>query len=155
VSGAAVLTTALVGAQNGPQHPLTAVWYVVLRKPSYTPPGPLIGGAWSILEILLSISGYRLLRARSGDARNAALGAWSLTLVGLAGFPWLLFRKKRLAASTAASSAMLASAAGMVIAARKVDQPAAVMTMPLLLWLGFATLLSEELWRRNPSLSRD
>jgi tryptophan-rich sensory protein len=43
----------------------------------------------------------------------------------------------------------------MAIAARKVDQPAAVMTMPLLFWLGFATLLSEELWRRNPSLSRD
>jgi tryptophan-rich sensory protein len=42
----------------------------------------------------------------------------------------------------------------MFIAAREVDEPAAIMTVPLLFWLGFAALLSEELWRRNPNLSR-
>ena len=34
-------------------------------------------------------------------------------------------------------------------AARDVDPPAAAMTVPLTIWLGFATFLSEELWRRN------
>ena len=155
VSGTAVLAAAIIGAQNGPQRPATAAWYALLRKPAYTPPGPLIGGAWGILELLLSIAGYRLLCAPQASARSAALCAWSLTLLGLAGYPWLFFRRKRLASSAAASSAMLASAGGMFIAAREVDEPAAIMTVPLLFWLGFAALLSEELWRRNPNLSRD
>jgi benzodiazapine receptor len=155
VSGVAVLAAAILGAQNGPQRPATAAWYALLRKPAYTPPGPLIGGAWGILELLLSIVGYRLLRSPHASGRSAALCAWLLTLAGLAGYPWLFFRRKRLASSATASSAMLASASGIVIAARKVDEPAAIMTVPLLLWLGLATLLSEELWRRNPHLSRD
>ena len=155
VSGAAVLAAALTGARNGPQRPSTAAWYARLRKPGYTPPGPLIGAAWGVLETLLAATGYRLLRAPDTGAREAALGAWALTLVGLAGYPWLFFRQKRLRSSTAASGTMLASAAGLAFAARKVDEPAAVMTVPLLLWLSFATVLSEELWRRNPRLSRD
>lgn len=50
---------------------------------------------------------------------------------------------------------MLASAIGMGAAARRADRPAALMSLPLIDWLGFATLLSEELWRRTPGLSRD
>lgn len=155
VAGTAVLTAAIIGARNGPQRPATAIWYGLLRKPSFTPPGPVIGVAWSTLELLLAGAGYRLLRAPRAEARTAAVGAWSLTLVGLAGYPWLFFRKKQLASSTVASGAMLATAAATAVAAREVDKPAAAMTVPLLLWLGFATVLSEELWRRNRLLSRD
>ncbi len=155
VAAAAVLAAAVTGARNGPQRPSTAAWYALLRKPGYTPPGPLIGAAWTVLETLLAATGYRLLRAPTTATRNAALGAWGLTLTGLAGYPWLFFRRKRLASSTAAAGAMLASATGLAYAAREVDRPAAAMTVPLLLWLGFATVLSEELWRRNPRLSRD
>ena len=155
VSGIAVVSAAAIGAQNGPHQPATAAWYALLRKPAPTPPGPAIAGAWGLLEILLSLTGYKLLRASQSGSRNAALCTWLLTLAGLAGYPWLFFARKRLAASTAASSAMLASATGLAIAARRVDKPAAMMTVPLLLWLGYASLLSEELWRRNPKLSRD
>lgn len=155
VAGAAVLTAAAVGARHGPQRPATGAWYALLRKPAYTPPGPVIGAAWGALELLLAGAGYRLLRARRTEARTAAVGAWSLTLLGLAGYPWLFFRQKRLTSSTVASGAMLASALGTAVAAREVDKPAAAMTVPLLLWLGFATVLSEEIWRRNRWLSRD
>jgi len=54
-----------------------------------------------------------------------------------------------LGSSAVASAAMLAAALGTAAAARDVDRPAATMTVPLMLWLGFATFLSEELWRRN------
>ena len=151
----AVVVCGLVGGANGPQQPRAAAWYLRLRKPSYTPPGPAIGGTWGILEGLLVASGYRLLRARSSPARTIALGGWGLTLLGLAGFPWLFFRERRLAASTLAAGAMLASAATSAIAARKVDGGAAELTTPVIAWLAFATLLSEELFRKNRSRSAD
>ncbi len=144
-----VLAAAALGARNGPQRPRTALWYARLDKPSFTPPGPLIGAAWGVLELLLAGSGYRLLRAPRTEARNAAVGSWALTLVGLAGYPWLFFGRKRLGESAVASASMLAAALGTAAAAREVDRPASAMTVPLLLWLGFATVLSEELWRRN------
>lgn len=155
IAGTAVAVAGLVGARHGPQRPATAAWYGLLRKPAVTPPGPVFGVAWGVLELLLIGAGYRLLRARPADARSAAVGAWGVTLLGLAGYPWLFFRQKRLAASTVASGAMLLGAAGTAIAAREVDKPAAAMTVPLLLWLGFATVLSEEIWRHNRRLSRD
>jgi tryptophan-rich sensory protein len=155
IVGASVLTAAAIGGSNGPQRPSAASWYLLLRKPPYTPPGPLVGLAWTALEFLLAGAGYRLLRAPSSGARSVALTAWSGVLLGLAGYPWLFFRRKRLASSTVAAGGMLASAVGMAVAARDVDKPAAAMSLPLLVWLGFATVLSEELWRRNPRLSRD
>ena len=155
IAGGLVLVAGALGARNGPQRPVTAAWYALLRKPAYTPPGPLIGGVWGVLELLLACAGYRLLRHGSTPARTAAVGGWMLTLAGLAGYPWLFFREKRLASSTGASAAMLAAAAGTAVAARSVDRPAMAMTVPLCLWLGFATVLSEELWRRNRLLSRD
>lgn len=144
-----VVAAAALGARNGPQRPRTAFWYARLNKPSFTPPGPLIGAAWGVLELLLAGSGYRLLRAPRTEARAAAVGSWALTLVGLAGYPWLFFGRKQLGESAVASGSMLAAALGTAAAAREVDRPASAMTVPLLLWLGFATVLSEELWRRN------
>lgn len=144
-----VALAGMAGAQNGPQRPMTALWYARLHKPAYTPPGPVIGVAWSVLEVLLAASGYRLLRAPPSGARSVATGSWVLTLFGLAGYPWLFFRRRQLGSSAAASAAMLAAAIGTAGAARQVDTKAAALTGPLLLWLTFATVLSEELWREN------
>ena len=155
IAGLAVLGCGVVGGLNGPQQPRAAIWYLRLRKPGYTPPGPAIGAAWGVLELLLIVSGYRLLRDRPSKRRTVALAGWTLTLAGLAGFPWLFFRQRRLGSSTLAAGAMLASAATTALAARKIDTRAAELTTPLIAWLTFATLLSEELRRRNRSRSVD
>ena len=149
VAGSAVLAAAILGAQNGPQRPRTAFWYARLHKPDYTPPGPVIGATWGVLESLLVATGYRLLRQPSSPPRDKALGAWGCSLIGLAVFPYLFFGRKRLGQSTMASAAMLAAAAGTALNARHVDDPAAVMTLPLLGWVGFATVLNGDLYRRN------
>lgn len=155
LSGGAVLAAATLGARNGPQRPITGLWYGLLRKPEYTPPGPFIGAAWGVLELLLVGTGYRLLRAPGTTARGIAVSGWSLTLLGLAGHPWLFFGRKRLGSSTVVAGTMLASATATAVAGREVDKPAAAMTVPLVLWLAFATVLSEELWRKNTLLSAD
>ena len=58
-------------------------------------------------------------------------------------------RERRLGASTLAAGAMLTAAATSAFAARRVDGPAAGATTPVVAWLAFATVLSEELFRRN------
>ena len=144
-----VATAALIGGSFGPQHPRAAVWYRTLHKPAYTPPGPVIGSVWGVLDILLCVTGYRLLVSRSSPRRTTALVGWLGDLAGLAGFPAMFFGERKLGPSTGVSAAMWASAATTAAAASRVDQVAAVAAAPLVVWTAFATLLSEELWRRN------
>ena len=146
-----VIAATTAGGRHGPQRPLNGIWYAALSKPSYTPPGPAFGAAWTVLDGLLATVGYRLMTKPSSPARSLALAGWGLCTAGLAGYPWVFFGRKRLDASLAVTGAMLLSAAGTAAAAaaREVDRPAAAMTLPLIAWLGFATLLSEEIWRRN------
>jgi tryptophan-rich sensory protein len=149
VSVASVASAAVVGANFGPQRPREAAWYGALRKPSYTPSGSTIGIAWGVLETLLAVTGYRLLTKPNGTARSVALASWAATLAGLAGYPATFFGGKKLGASAAVATAMCASTAATAVTASRVDEVAAVSMTPLVLWTGFAVLLSEELWRRN------
>ncbi len=155
LSGAAVLGAAMIGRRAGPEHPREALWYAALDKPSFTPPGAVIGVAWTTLDVLLGVAGARLLHAPSSRERSVALLFWSLNLAGVAGYPWVFFKQKRLGTSAVVVAGMLASARAAVSTAGKVDRVAAVASMPLIGWLAFAGLLSEELWRRNPLLDRD
>ena len=151
VSLGAVGGAALIGRSTGPQHPREAIWYARLDKPRFTPPGAVIGAAWGGLDLLLATSGARLLSAPPSLERSAALLFWSLNVAGIAGYPWVFFKQKRLGASALTVACMLASARAAVATASKVDRVAAWSAMPLVGWLAFAGLLSEELWRRNPA----
>ncbi len=151
VAGSAVATAQSIGAQwnPAPTHPRTAVWYAALRKPSFTPPGPVFGVAWTGLDILLGYCGYRLLTARPSPNRSLALTAWASNLLGIAGFSYFLFGRRRLDEALGVTAGMVATASATTMATALVDRKAAYATLPLLAWVAFAAVLQEEVWRRN------
>ncbi len=149
VSALSVTGALLAGSRFGPQDPRTAVWYARLRKPSFTPPGAAIGVAWTILGALQSYTGYRLMSAPHSKRQGFALGSWWLTTAGIVAYPWSFFGRRRLGSSTGVALAMLGSATATAVAAGEVDHRAARAAIPLVIWVGFAFLLSEEIYRRN------
>ncbi|PCD03844.1 tryptophan-rich sensory protein [Sphingomonas spermidinifaciens] len=142
---------ALLGRRNAPDpsHPNIRRWYKRLDKPAFTPPNPVFGAVWPIVESGLAIGGYRLLRRRPSEGRNLGVALWLLNTGMIGGWTELFFRKRELGASALASGAMIATGAGYVAAAAKVDRPAAALGLPFVAWLGFATLLAEQVWQRN------
>ena len=155
-SAAALATSAVVAAQLSgarysptPGQPQTAAWYAALRKPSFTPPGPVFGLAWTALDALLGYAGYRLLISPPSNQRRLALGAWVLNLLGIAGFSWVLFGRKRLDEALEVTAGMVVTAAATSVTAATVDRRAAYACLPLLGWVMFAAILQEEVWRRN------
>lgn len=148
--------SALVGRRNAPDrsHPRTRNWYKRLDKPSFTPPDAAFGAVWPTLETGLAVGGYRLLRQPPGTQRNLALGLWLLNTGMIGGWTELFFRKRELGASAVASGAMIASGAGYVASAAKLDRPAALLGVPFVAWLGFATILAEQVWERNSGRRR-
>ena len=144
--------SAALGRRNAPDpsHPDVRRWYRRLDKPAYTPPDAVFGAVWPILEIGLGIGGYRLLRRPHGARRNLALGLWLLNTGMIGGWTELFFRRRELGSSAIVSGAMIAGGAGYIAAAAKVDRAAAATAVPFVAWLGFATLLAERIWERNP-----
>ena len=151
LTGSAVAAAAGAGSRFGPTpaQPRTAAWYARLRKPSYTPPGQVFGIVWTALDGLLWYAGYRLVTSRPSPQRSFALGFWGATLLGVGGFSWVLFGRRRLDEALEVTAGMVASSAGLVAAAATVDRRAARAAAPLALWTSFAFLLQEEVWRRN------
>ena len=147
-----VLAAALAGSRYrpSPDEPANAIWYARLDKPSFRPPGPLIGIAWTGLDILLAYSGTRLLATPPRPVRTTALAGWAVSVSGLAIYPWLMFGRHRLGWALGAVLGMLGGTLAAVAAAATVDRRAAGALLPLVAWLGFAGVLQEEMWRRNP-----
>ena len=151
VAGVAAVGALLSGSQfnPGPTHPGTAAWYARLDKPEFTPPGPVFGIAWTMLDGLMAYTGYRLLTRRTSTSRLVALGAWVMTLFCIPTFSWRFFGEHRSDEALGVSATMLASAAGLSAASSQVDSKATMASLPMIGWLIFATVLQEEVWRRN------
>lgn len=151
IASGALAGALLVGGSYGPRpdRPETRAWYKLLKKPDFTPPKPVYGIAWSALGALLVFSGSRLLTAPPSQSRTSALALWLANVTGIALWPKLFFGRKDIGASVVASGGMTLSAAGLAAASAKTDRVAGLATLPLIAWLGFATLLDEEIWRTN------
>jgi benzodiazapine receptor len=78
-----------------------------------------------------------------------ALSAWAANLPGIAGFSWVLFRRRRTDEALAVTIAMVGTSTTAAITAATVDRKAAIATLPLVAWALFALVLQEEVWRRN------
>ncbi len=144
--------SAAIGRRNAPDpsHPRTRRWYTRLDKPSYTPPDAVFGAVWPVLETGLAVGGYRLLRQPAGPRRTSAVGLWLLNTAMVGGWTEIFFRKRALRSGAVVAGTMVATGGAYVAAAAKVDRPAALLGVPFVGWLGFATLLATRISARNP-----
>ncbi|MGI4958391.1 MAG: tryptophan-rich sensory protein, partial [Janthinobacterium lividum] len=74
---------------------------------------------------------------------------WALNQVGIGGWSEVFFGHRSPGWGTIASAGLGASAIGYVAAAKRTDGVAAGLGIPLVAWVAFATLLAEEIWRKN------
>ncbi|KXV32807.1 hypothetical protein AD940_12620 [Gluconobacter thailandicus] len=152
---AALATATVFGAQyfgrevSPAEEGSTRRWYHHLNKPAFSPPAPVYAVVWTLLDGLLAWSGYRLLRAESSFKRTLALSLWAICVAGVAGFPFAVFRKRRLDAGLAICIGLVVTSGASVCTAKKVDRCAAKLQIPFFVWLTFAVFVQEEVWRRN------
>jgi benzodiazapine receptor len=143
--GIAVLIAASSGAvfKAGP-------WYEALAKPPWRPPGFLFGPVWLVLYIMIAISGWRVWDA--SPTVEAALipmivygiqlvlnGIWSAIFFGIKKPGLALFEMVFLWLSIVANIAVFAT----------IDETAAWLLVPYLVWVSFAFVLNLSVWRLN------
>jgi benzodiazapine receptor len=153
IAGGAVALSALVGRRYSPDrsHPGIDRWYHDLDKPGFTPPDPIFGAVWPVLDALLAAGGYRLLRAPNTPERNVALALWLVNVAMIGGWTKVFFGERSLTGGAVGAAAMIGTGAAYVERASRVDGLAAAAGVPFTAWVAFATVLSEEIRQRNPS----
>jgi tryptophan-rich sensory protein len=137
-----------------PNHPRTMAWYLALREPPFKPPDWVFPLAWAGIEAGLATAAYRLLRAPPSAQRSTALAllGWNVFMIG--GWSRLFFKRHDLAVSTVVAATMVAGSVAFVKAAKPVDRTASRAGMPLVGWLGFATVLTATIWGLNSRRGR-
>lgn len=123
-------------------------WYVFLDKPVFAPPSWIFGPVWTVLYLLMGIAAFLVWRSKS-KYRNRALtlygsqlvlnALWSVIFFGLRSPGWALIEIAFLWAL-------------IILTLRyffRADRIAGYLFVPYLLWVSFALVLNEAIYRLN------
>jgi tryptophan-rich sensory protein len=150
LTAGAVALSALVARLNAPPEEAWETYsdYEELVPAEAAPQPKLFGMVWPPLYLALTLSGLRIWNAPKSAARTQALTLWGV-VQGLNAV-WMALGPKKLGGQLATGIASLGTAAAYVWRARQVDPPSASLVAPYVGWIGFANVLTDELWRGKP-----
>lgn len=141
---AAAYAPALVGAEFVPGQ-----WYASLAKPEWNPPDWVFAPVWTVLYLLIGISGWLVWRAVGFAAAKAAMAVYfaQLALNGL--WSWLFFGLQLPAVAFAEILLLWFIILATALLFRPFSRTAALLLLPYLAWVGFAAVLNGAIWRLN------
>jgi tryptophan-rich sensory protein len=144
-----VAASAVITARTAPgrRSPRLRRAYDSLEQPRFRPPEEVSSLIWPPLFLVLGLSALRIWNARDGRDRTEALGLWGA--IQALNAIWMAWGPRRRLEQLLTAIATLAATGAYVGKAGKVDRRAAALVAPYAGWVGFANLLTEELWRRN------
>ena len=150
--GGGLVLTGLISRRYSPDptHPGIRRWYDKLDKPGYKPPDPVFGAAWPVLNTLMSVGAYRLLREPESRERDTAVAMWALSLALATAYGKVAFGERSLTGGVVTATALVAACAAYVERAARVDPLAAALGVPITLWSAFGDALTADLRERNP-----
>lgn len=125
---------------------LPGEWYAGLVKPSFNPPNWIFAPVWTILYVLIAIAGWRVWDRELTSAQQF----WWAQLV--LNFLWspVFFGFQQMGAGLLVIVLLLIAIIGFIRVAWEPERPAALMFIPYLVWVAFATLLNASLYLLNP-----
>ena len=127
-----------------------ASFYAQLVKPSWAPPAWLFGPVWSALYALMGVAAW--LVWRSPGSKRVALGVFGVQLAANALWSWLFFAWHRGALAAVEVLVLLALIVATIKAFSRISRVSALLLVPYLLWVSFASVLTWVVWRANPGL---
>lgn len=140
---AAVAAAALIGAL-GVQG--TTERYAELQQPSWAPPSWLFGPVWTVLYVMIAISGWLVWR-RTGWSKE--LIPYAVQLVLNAIWTPLFFGANAIGLALIEIVVLWAAIAWTVVTFRQVSRPATALLLPYWAWTSFATALNAAIWWLN------
>lgn len=135
-----------MAANSGPTNP----WFASLVKPAIYPPPQAFGIVWSILYVLMGVALAMVITARGARGRGIAIAAFIVQLaLNLAWSP-LFFGAHQITLALYLILAIDVAVLVTIVLFWRVRPRAALLLVPYLAWVLFATVLNWEFRVANP-----
>ena len=133
-----------IASRNAP------TFYAQLAKPSWAPPSWLFGPVWTTLYVMMAASAWLVWRKAGWTGARGALWLFLVQLACNALWSWCFFAWRRGGLAFGEVVVLLALIVACIIAFARVHRVAAMLLVPYLAWVSFATALTFAVWRANP-----
>jgi benzodiazapine receptor len=148
-----VLPLAVGGATSALTAGSIRGWYRTIRKPGFTPPGEVFGPVWTLLYASMGVALVRLRQANDEGADvgvvRAAAAAFGLQLALNSAWSILFFNAHAIDAALLEIVLLWLSIGATIVALARVRTGAALVLVPYLAWVSFATVLNARIAQLN------
>ena len=117
-------------------------WYAGLAKPWFTPPNAVFGPAWTTLYLMMAVAVWLVGRMPPSSARTAAIALFVVQLACNAIWSPAFFGLQAPRLGLAVIAVLLASLAATIAVFWRISRPAALLLVPYLAWVCYATALN-------------
>jgi len=126
------------------------IWYADLAKPGFTPPNWLFAPVWTSLYGLMAYALWRILSLpRTQPGRTAAVTLFFVQLALNSLWSFAFFGAQSPLAGLIVVIALIMAILAMIVPFWKLDRGAALLLVPYLVWVSYATLLNGAIWQLN------
>lgn len=131
---------------SGPDVP---GFYRMLERPPLSPPPWVFAPVWSVLYLLIGVSGALMWQFRDHVRGRQALTWWGIQLALNAAWSGLFFGLQAPGAALMNIVMLWAAIAAYTLTAATLDRRAAWLFVPYLAWVSFAAYLNAGVWWLN------
>lgn len=124
-------------------------WYQGLAKPAYNPPDWLFAPVWSLLYVMIALSGWLVWRRAGLDGARHAFALYGAQLALNLLWSALFFGLRSPLLGLVGILLLWLAIAATLIAFARHERLAAALLAPYLAWVSFAFFLNLAIWRLN------
>ena len=140
----------LLGFLGGQAGSPDSFWFRSLVKPEIFPPPAAFGIVWTILYVMIGLSLALIASAWGAKGRGLALVLFAIQLAINISWTYVFFGMQNIQNGLIVIGALAVFLIATVIASWRVRRSAALLLLPYLAWVLFATFLNYEFLRVNP-----
>lgn len=140
---AASFAPGVVGSRFEP-----GAWYQAIEKSALTPPGWVFPVVWPVLYVLMGVALWRFIESEAPrHVRRTGLTLFGLQLVLNGLWSYLFFGLHRPGLALVDIVLLWLAIAAVIAVFRRSTRTGALLLVPYLGWVSFATFLNFEIWR--------
>jgi len=124
-------------------------WYASIQKPSFNPPNWIFAPVWTTLFLLMGVSLWLTLKTENSPARKTALVAFAIQLLLNSAWSFLFFKMHSPLAGLIEIIFLWAAILFWILKTYSVSKLGALLSIPYLLWVSFASFLNFWIWKLN------
>ncbi len=144
-----VLCFAVAGLGSVATAPNSPGWDASLVKPSFKKPHILFPIVWNILYAMMAFALWQLWQSMPSKGRNLAISLFLVQLTFNLAWSWVFFWGRSIGGGLVVIGMLDLLLGATIVVAAKVNRIAALLLVPYLRWIIYATALNGSIWHLN------